>query len=141
MPHILEKFNEKQNLVKEYNYWKLLIKEEPNKLGRLVAILKREAFSLQNVTSEEMAEYSTIVKEVEPALEKAFGAYLVQHLHLAFVDKQIHFHIIPRYKETVEFADINWTDDQNPNPLVQPKIECDRAVLDKVLNTLKKVLI
>lgn len=141
MAHILEKFNEKQNLVKEYNYWKLLVKEEPNKLGRLVAILKREAFPLQNITSEEMAEYSTIVKEVEPALEKAFGAYLVQHMHLAFVDKQIHFHIIPRYKETIEFAGINWTDDQNPNPLVQSKVECSRDVLDKTISKLKEFLL
>jgi len=131
MAHILEKFNEKQNLVKE----------EPNKLGRLVAILKREAFPLQNISSEEMAEYSTIVKEVEPALEKAFGAYLVQHMHLAFVDKQIHFHIIPRYKETIEFAGINWTDDQNPNPLVQSKVECSRDVLDKTISKLKEFLL
>jgi hypothetical protein len=47
MAYILDKFNEKENLIKEYRYWKLLAKEEPNKLGRLVAILKREAFPLK----------------------------------------------------------------------------------------------
>lgn len=140
MSHILEKFNEKQNLIKEYRFWKLLLKEEPNKLGRLVAILKREAFPLQNITSEEMVEYSIIVKEVEPALNKAFGAYLVQHLHLAFVDKQIHFHIIPRYKNNVECAGLIWADDQDPNPLVQQKVKCDRNILDKIMNKIKEAM-
>lgn len=140
MPHILEKFNEKDNLIKEYTYWKLLLKEKPNKIGRMVAILKREAFPLKNILPEEMAEYAVVANDVETVLEKAFGAYLVQHMHLAFIDKQIHFHLLPRYKEEVSFEGITWVDDQNPNPLIQQSPETSREYLDKVIGKIKELI-
>jgi diadenosine tetraphosphate (Ap4A) HIT family hydrolase len=138
--HILEKFNERENLVKEYKYWKLLLKESPNKLGRMVAVLKREAFPLRNILPEEMEEYALVAKDAESSLEKAFGSYLSQHLHLAFVDKQIHFHIIPRYKDTVDFAGVLWEDDQHPDPRHQEKVDVDRAVLKEIREEIKKHL-
>jgi diadenosine tetraphosphate (Ap4A) HIT family hydrolase len=85
-----------------------------------------------------MAEYSIVAKEAEIALEKAFGAYLIQHLLLAFVDKQIHFHIIPRYKDNITFADLTWVDDQNSDPLNQGKVKCSRIALNKIIIKLKE---
>src|SRR5690606_17068126 len=116
---VWSKFDLDNNLIKEYKHWMLLVRKKNVKLGSCVAILKRDAFPLSEVTPEEMKEYTVLTKEVELAIKKAFDSHLVHHLALMFIDKQIHFHIIPRYTEVVEFAGMNWEDDNSPDPLIQ----------------------
>lgn len=110
-------FDLDNNLIKEYRYWMLLVRKNNVKLGSCVAILKRDAFPLLDVLPDEMAEYATLAKEIESALGKSFKPHLVSYLALMFVDKHIHFHIIPRYKNIIDFAGIQWEDDNQPNTL------------------------
>lgn len=114
---IFEKFDLQNNLIKEYQYWYLLLRKKQKNIGSCVAILKDHVFPLQQVSSDAMAEYSIICKDIEKALEKSFGAYLVQHLCLMYVDKHIHFHLFPRYQTSVNFDNQDWIDNQVPNPL------------------------
>ncbi|HEC63935.1 MAG TPA: hypothetical protein ENI23_01430 [bacterium] len=133
-------FKADETLIKEYKYWKLLLHLKQNKLGRMVAILKREAFPLSKINPEEMSEYSEVVKDAEGALEKSFGAYLVQHLCLMFKDKQVHFHIIPRYEEEIEFAGETWVDSGEADPLVQEVDEIEAEPMDLIIKEIKKNL-
>lgn len=129
---IFEKFDLKNNFIKEYKYWYLLIRKKQKNIGSCVVILKEHAFPLRQVSSKAMAEYAIISKEIELAQEKSFGSYLTQHLCLMFVDKHVHFHLLPRYKSTVNFDDKDWNDIQNPNPLDQPDIDCNQLELNLI---------
>src|SRR3989344_6169732 len=133
-------FDEKNNVIKEYKYWKLLLRKKQVKLGSCVAILKRDAFPLSKVTKEEMVEYVQVTQEVERALAKAFKPDLVNHLALMFFDKHIHFHIITTYKEPRKFAGMEWVDDYNPDPLVQQREQVSQEILNKIKEEIKKNL-
>ena len=54
---IWEKFDEKNNLIKEYKYWKLLIRNKHVKLGSCVAITKRHMASFSEINEDEIKEY------------------------------------------------------------------------------------
>jgi diadenosine tetraphosphate (Ap4A) HIT family hydrolase len=135
---IWEAFDADNTLIKEYDYWKLCLRTEQNKVGRCVAILKRDAFPLSEVLPEEMAEYAQLVKDIEKALKETFGAYLVQYMCLMFVDKHVHFHIVPRYTEPVSFVGREWVDDNKPNPLIQEGITLLPNELIEMLDVLRK---
>lgn len=137
---IWQQFDLENNLIKEYQHWMLLVRRKNVKLGTCVAILKRDAFPLSEVTPEEMAEYALVAREVETALKSAFNPHLVQHLALMFKDKQVHFHIIPRYTEVIEFAGLRWEDDNVPDPLSQKGGEVTQEVLEQIRQELKKHL-
>lgn len=133
---IFEKFDLQNNLIKEYQYWYLLIRKKQKNIGSCVVILKEHAFPLQQVSPEAMAEYATITNEIEISLEKSFGSYLVQHLCLMFVDKHVHFHLLPRYKDIVNFENKEWIDNQSANPLEQTDVECSQETLNHIKNKL-----
>lgn len=134
---IWNKFDLNNNLIKEYEYWMLLIKVEQNRLGSCVAILKRDAFPLSKVTPTEMEEYAHIAYEIETALELAFKPHLVHHMSLMYKDRQIHFHIIPRYTDELEFDGMIWKDDNHPDPLLQQSIILSQDKLDKIKDKIK----
>ena len=137
---IWEKFDLTNNLIKEYKYWALLVRKNQSKLGSCVAILKRDAYPISEITREEMAEYAILVKEIERALKSAFNPHTIHHMALMFVDKHIHFHIIPRYHKLVIFAGISWEDDNIPDPLIQKSDAISQDILNLIKNEIIKHL-
>ena len=135
---IWEKFGLKNNLIKEYQYWNLLIRKNHVKLGSCVAILKRDAYPLSEVMPEEMAEYAILSKEVENSLRKSFDPHTIHHMALMFTDKHIHFHIIPRHNKSISFAGMDWDDDGIADPLIQKRAVVHQDVLNQVRNTIKE---
>ena len=137
---IWEIFDEKNNLIKEYKHWKLLIRNRNKTLGNCVAITKKHHEAISELSEEEMGEYALVTKEIEVALKKAFKYDKIHHLMLMFYDKHTHFHIIPRYKEPRTFAGVEWVDDFLPNPLLQKHPPVSQEVLDKVRQEIIKNL-
>ena len=135
---IWEKFDEKNNLIKEYKHWKLLVKPKQKTLANCVAITKRHMESFSEITDEEMQEYAQVVRDIEKALKKLFNYDVIHHLMLMFKDKHTHFHIIARYKEPKEFAGIKWEDPFEPDPLSIKGIIPSQEVLNKIKEEIKK---
>lgn len=134
---IWEKFDEKNNLIKEYKYWKLLVRKEQLKLGSCVAITKRHVASFSEITDEEMKEYAKVVRDIERALKKSFQYDIIHHLLIMFFDKHTHFHIIPRYKKPRNFAGIEWIDDFHPDPLIQKREHVSQETLNQIKEEIK----
>lgn len=132
------KFDLKNNLIKEYKYWNLLVRKSHIKLGSCVALLKRDCYPLSEITAEEMAEYAILTKDVELSLKKAFDPHTIHHMALMFVDKHIHFHIIPRYSKVISFAGKDWTDDNIPDPLMQKGDEISQEILNTIKNKISE---
>jgi diadenosine tetraphosphate (Ap4A) HIT family hydrolase len=135
---IWEVFNREKNLIKEYKHWELLINKFHVKLGSCAAITKRHMAAFSEITEEELAEYTQVVRDIEGALKKCFQYDVIHHLMLMFFDKHTHFHIIPRYQESRKFAGIEWVDDFDPNPLIQKINPVSQPVLDQIKEKIKK---
>lgn len=135
---IFDVFDQKNNLIKEYKHWILLIRNRNITLGNCVAITKRHMERFSEITLEEMEDFQKVVKDVETALMSAFKYDKINYLMLMMKDKHTHFHIIPRYKESREFAGLEWKDDFNPDPLTQKSPPVEQQVLNKVKEELKK---
>ncbi|MFQ5621315.1 MAG: HIT family protein [Candidatus Nanoarchaeia archaeon] len=134
---IFEVFDE-QNLIKEYTHWKLLIRNRNTTLGNCVAITKRHMERFSEITEEEMAEFQKVVKDVESALKQVFNYDKINYQMLMMKDKHTHFHIVPRYSETKQFANQEWTDDGWPKLPVGKKDPVPQETLNQVRDELKK---
>lgn len=131
---ILQVFDEKNNLIKDYTYWKLLIRNSNTTLGNCVAIANRHMERFSEITNDEMEEFAHVVKDVETALNKAFSYDKINYLMLMMKDKHVHFHIIPRYSALRKFAGFEWVDDFQPDPLMQRHPDVSKEVLQQVRN-------
>ncbi|MFZ2153377.1 MAG: hypothetical protein WAV41_05020 [Microgenomates group bacterium] len=138
---IFEKFDLQNNLVKEYQYWYILIRTRQSYLGNCVAILKRHVFPISQLTQEESEEYSNLVKEVEISLIKSFNCEFVQTATIMYIDKHVHTFIFPRYQGNIEFNNKTWVDDKIPDPLINKSPDCTPAdivlIKNKILENLK----
>jgi len=103
--------------VLETNFWLAKIDKNQSELGRTLLILKRHCPSLIMLTEEENKDFLEAIKNLEPALKKAFGCEMVNVsclMNHAYKNSppnpHIHWHIRPRYKEKVEFEGISFED-------------------------------
>ncbi len=135
---IFEIFDEKNLLLKEYQHWKLLLRNRNATLGNCVAITRRHMESFSEITEEEMKEFALVVKDVERALKKSFSCDKMNYLMLMMKDNHTHFHIIPRYATPRQCAGVEWVDSSWPgfemvkNPDVElPVLLAIKAELQK----------
>jgi len=137
---IWEKMDAKNNLIKEYNHWKLLVKKNHVYLGSCIAITKRPLKNFSDMNEDEIKEYLQVVKDIEKVLKRLWNYDAIHHCMLMFKDKHTHFHILPRYQEPRNFAGIEWIDEFTPNPLGK-KREVSQEVLNQIRDEIKKILI
>lgn len=136
--NIFESFDEKNDLIKEYQHWKLLVKNRNVSLGKCVAITKQHHESLSEISPAEMVELVQVAKEIERALKKSFSYDKICWLMLMMKERHhTHFNIIPRYKTPREFAGIKWIDDFDPDPLAQKHPDVSPEILQQIR---KKIL-
>lgn len=137
---IFEIFDEKNNLIKEYQHWKLLVRNRNTTLGNCVAITKKHMEQFSDITSEEMQEFAQVVKDVEKSLKQSWSYDKINYLMLMMKDKHTHFHIIPRYSSPRNFAGMEWIDEFQPDPLIQKHPEVSLDVLREVKEEIIKNL-
>ena len=91
-----------------------------------------------DITTEEIAEFALVVKDIEKALKASFQYDKINYQMLMMKDAHTHFHIIPRYASKRTFAGNEWTDDAWPKPPGEPKAQVSQEILDKVREEIKK---
>jgi diadenosine tetraphosphate (Ap4A) HIT family hydrolase len=137
---IWETFDEKDYLLKEYNHWKLLLRNRNTTLGNCVAITKRHMGEFSEITPEEMQEFAQVVKDVERSLKAAFNYEKINYQMLMMKDKHTHFHILPRYSTDKYFAGVIWKDEGWPGLPVSRKEEVKKEILEEVKKEILKHL-
>ena len=109
----IRKFGFPETLIRDFRNWVVLLRPAQVTLGSLVLCAKSEAESFGALEPEAFAELAEIVPAIERAL-KAFSDYeRLNYLMLMMVDRQVHFHIFPRYSgergfDATTFADSGW---------------------------------
>jgi len=108
-----------QNQILTTKYWTVGIIPDQPYLGRgLVTLLTHKA-SLGELSQEEWDDFAAIVRKLEPAYERAFGArplnmgcFMNNAYRADPPHPHVHWQIFPRYKAPVELAGMTFTDDR-----------------------------
>ena len=134
----LNHFGYPKSLIKEYEHWYLLLRTEQVTLGSLVLICKEQKTRFSDLSQESFGEYSTIIREVERNLEELFHYDQINHLALMMVQRDVHFHIIPRYSELKEFHGTSFKDHGWPAvPMLGEANAVSQRVFQELCNTLR----
>ena len=108
------------------DHWKVILHPLQCGLGNVLLSTRRHAPRMADLSAEEASDFQAVVKAVEPALERAFGALLVNMqyqrnwayrslepdppLKDGRPNPHVHWHIMPRYAAPVSFQNVNFDD-------------------------------
>lgn len=131
-----KKFKIKELTVLEFKYWLLSIRPQQPTIGSMVISLKRSSDNLKSLLSEEAQELSIVFSNTEILLKEAFGFDKINYLCLMMVDRQVHFHVIPRYSLPVQMFGKSFVDNTWPGPPDLSISISNDAELNKIHNHL-----
>lgn len=112
----ITKFKLAQLKIYESKHWVWSLREGQVTLGSGVISLKREVDKLSAISEEEFKDLATLIFVVERTLKSTFSYDKINYLALMMVDRQVHFHVIPRYARAISFAEFDWIDNDYPRP-------------------------
>lgn len=97
-------------IILETDFWKIVIASDQAYLGRCFVILKRHRGDLAELENPEWIDFIAVVKNLETALKKSFGAAMFNWTCLMnnayqniSPNPHVHWHFRPRYDRKVEF--------------------------------------
>jgi diadenosine tetraphosphate (Ap4A) HIT family hydrolase len=112
----IEKFGYPATLVKEFDHWVVLLRPAQATLGAVVLAAKSDATALSELPAQAFAELQTVAGAIERGLT-AFRPYeRINYLMLMMVDRQVHFHVLPRYSEMQRWDGMDFPDGGWPGP-------------------------
>jgi diadenosine tetraphosphate (Ap4A) HIT family hydrolase len=127
-------------LIAEKSYWNIHLAPSQRYLGTCVVVIKRHCNNLSELQSEEWTEFSAIVQEMENVLNQLFKPTLFNwscFKNAAFrvenPNPQVHWHLIPRYKDLTVFEGIKF-EDLDFGYIPQP---INREISEKVMENMK----
>ncbi|WP_309088151.1 HIT family protein [Phenylobacterium sp.] len=108
-----QKFGYPRTLVAETAHWLVLLRPQQPTLGSLVLVCKEEAQAFSDLSPAAFADLKIAVDGIEALLRDAVGYEKINYLMLMMVDKDVHFHVLPRYEGSRDyrgksFPDAGW---------------------------------
>ena len=98
------------SLVREYRHWVVLVRPKQVTLGALVMACKESAQSFGAISSDAFREQEQVVCDIEQGLKAFTDFEKINYLMLMMVDKEVHFHVLPRYSEARRFDGVDYPD-------------------------------
>lgn len=141
MDEFKSKFKIEELLISESKYWIWSLRPVQATLGAGVLSLKRECPEFSELNQEEFCDLKNIIKVIEKTLKITFNYDVMNYLMLMMVDKQVHYHVIPRYERTIDFAGTSWMDSGWPGVPNLTGNELDMHELHEIQNAIKEDLI
>ncbi len=140
MNSTMQKFGYPATLVHELDHWCVLLRVQQVTLGSLVLVCKEDAEAFSAISTEAFAELGVATRQIEASLG-AFHPYdKINYLMLMMVDPNVHFHVIPRYAASQEFAGVEFTDPGWPAvPDLSNSVSADDHLQEKLIAALKAV--
>lgn len=126
------RFNKPELLLKEFNHWVIILRENVVTLGSCVIILKSGKPCLKDVSGEEMSEFPQVCRWFEQKTKELYGAAKWNYLATMMKDSFVHFHAIPRYENEVEIYNKKWVDEDYPSGTKMNKIDVEHDVLMEI---------
>ena len=124
-----EKFKTEELKIYETEYWLWSLRPHQSTLGASILSLKRECPTLGNVKVEEFEDLKKMINVIEDTMKETFNYDIMNYLMLMMVDKQVHYHVIPRYERESEFDGDIWKDSCWPS---LPNLSGEELELNKI---------
>lgn len=125
-------------IIKEFTHWVVLFRDKQVTIGSLIIMSKElEKTSLGAVSAEAWSEFAEVTAFVENTIKTAFGAEKFNYLALMMYDPEVHFHVIPRYSQPVQFLGKEFVDADWPEATKRVAMNLD----DETLQVIKKKII
>lgn len=98
--------------IKSYKHWDLYLHENQCYLGRIfVQLIEEEGIDdFLSIDEEVRDEFFSIGQSMKTALKTLFQTDKMNYAALSNTSPVIHVHIVPRYKESREFAGVVFKD-------------------------------
>jgi len=112
----MRKFGYPHSILRDYDHWTVLLRPKQATLGALVLACKQPVTDFGQVSAAGFVELKTVVQALEAALKQAFAYQKLNYLMLMMVDKDVHFHVLPRYSASRQFAGLDFSDPGWPGP-------------------------
>ena len=136
----MRKFGYPDSLVHEFEHWAVLVRPAQVTLGSLVLAARSGAPAYSDLPPEAFAEQGIAIRRIESALGEFCNYERINYLMLMMVDREVHFHVIPRYSgsrtwEGIEFPDSGWP---GP-PQLKLAVELNSPQLTSIRDQLKSI--
>ncbi|MFC4620455.1 hypothetical protein ACFO4N_17285 [Camelliibacillus cellulosilyticus] len=140
MVKFIRKYKIEELSIYETDFWVWSLRPNQSTLGSGILSLKRECGIFSELKQEEYCDLNNIIKVIEGTLKQLFNYDIMNYLMLMMVDKQVHYHIIPRYEKKVELFGEIWVDYTWPGlPNLSGDV-LDKEKLHKIFNYIKNNL-
>ncbi|MDO9471199.1 MAG: HIT family protein [Nitrosomonas sp.] len=134
----MRKFGAPQTIIRQYQYWSVMLRPAQATLGALVLTAHEPAEAFSQLSPESFTELHSITGQIESALTKAFQYDKINYLMLMMVDPDVHFHVIPRYAQPKPFAGMEFIDAGWPAmPNLGQVNTTDAAINQHIMNHLQ----
>ena len=138
MNNTLIKFGYPDTIIKSYDHWSVLLRPQQVTLGSLILGAHSNAESFGELSTQTMAELSTVIKNIEQTLSNCFDYDKLNYLMLMMVDPHVHFHVLPRYSNYREFRTLKAEDSAWPGPPdLTRTLEIDEIRMQELLEYLR----
>ena len=136
-----ERFKLSDLTLRQYRHWTVSLRPAQPTVGAMVLSLQRPCTQLGGILAREGEELAEVFADVEGALGATLAPAKINYLALMMVDVQVHFHVLPRYRDDRRvgsrfFSDPSWPDP----PDVAATLPLEQEDLDELLSTLRSAL-
>ena len=126
----ITKFGYPATLLRDYQYWVLLLRPAQVTAGSLILAAKSDATAYGDLPEAAFTEQAAIVAELEKKLRQVINMVKINYLMLMMVDPHVHFHIFPRYQGDRSIAGLVLPDHGWPGPPdLKSAVELDSAAI------------
>ncbi|PXA93188.1 HIT family protein [Caulobacter sp. D4A] len=106
-------FGYPRSKVAETDRWLVLVRPKQPTFGSLVLVCKEPAHAFSELSPEAFADMQTAIAGIERVLKAKVAYEKINYLMLMMVDRDVHFHVLPRYEgarehEGLSFPDAGW---------------------------------
>lgn len=134
----MKAFGYPETLVREYEHWVVQLRPHQATLGALVLICKDEAEAFADISSAAFVELQNCVGDIEAGLRNFRPYQKINYLMLMMVDKDVHFHVLPRYDADQDFDGAAYPDSGWPKvPDLAGGVQPDAAARARLAEAVK----
>lgn len=134
---LIERFAVDQNLLVDSRLWMAVLRPRQVTLGALVLLPKRFVPDYSDLSADEAADLFPLVTACQRVVRNVFQADKFNLIAAMMKDPFLHFHLIPRYESSRDFAGVTWTDQDWPGLVSFSRSPASVDANDAVLDALK----
>ncbi|MDP1558913.1 MAG: HIT family protein [Nitrosomonas sp.] len=106
----MRKFGAPQTVIRQFQYWSVMLRPAQATLGAMVLAAHEPARAFSELSPASFTELHEVTTQIEAALANAFHYDKLNYLMLMMVDPDVHFHVIPRYAQPMQFGNMEFID-------------------------------